>query len=381
VGESAQGVVRRPEETAVLPALPVLPLLPPGWHVLQGVHWPDPSRPDQAVDAMDHLVVGPGGVFVVVDVDGMDAVIREDRSDPALAFVVGTAVEVCLAAAAEVVEALGEISEPGDSRSGAPVSGVVRFLTEEHLALSSHGVMVCSTRNVVQVLRSCPPVLDAAHVAHVLAALERRLHPERVEEAPTSSDAAPTAGAAPERTKAGTDGEDADPTPDEGTPEKGPSAEDTRTPGKNGKGSKSRAGRAGRSGRRRLPFGRMLVGLAMVVGLVVVGPDLATKVGPTVTDRLTNLLTQDAACAAAVPATKATPAKRRTAATKHAKRAGATGVRRAGTKAGASARKVRATSTKTPTRKRPGTAAARRHHTTTSARPRPSLVSEATPSC
>src|SRR3954452_3487869 len=187
VGESAQGVVRRPQETAVLPGLaepPVLPVLPAGWEVLRGVHWPDPSRPDQAVDAMDHLVVGPGGIFVVVDVDGMEAVILEDRGDPALAFVVGTAVDVCLAAAAEVTEALGGVSGPCDSgRTGAPVFGVVRFMTEEHLALSARGVMVCTTRNVVQVLRSCPPVLDAAHVAQVLAALDARLHPERAERA------------------------------------------------------------------------------------------------------------------------------------------------------------------------------------------------------
>src|SRR3954471_11813773 len=234
VGESAQGVVRRPEETAVLPVLPVpavpdtvlsepeadllpdadlvrepeldpvpgasalsasplLPVLPAGWHVLRGVHWPDATSPDatspdRAVDAMDHLVVGPGGVFAVVDVDGMDHVIRADRNDPALAFVISAAVDVCLAAAAEVAEVVGD--------QGVRVHGLVRFLTEEHLAVSSRGAMVCTTRNVVQVLRSCPPVLDAAHVAQVLAALDARLHPERAARAAAVAPPAPGSRAA-----------------------------------------------------------------------------------------------------------------------------------------------------------------------------------------
>src|SRR3954452_17249865 len=440
-GESAQGVVRRPEETAVLPvlpvpavpdtvlsereadllpdenlvrepeldpvpgasalsALPVLPVLPAGWHVLRGVHWPDATSPDagspdRAVDAMDHLVVGPGGVFAVVDVDGMDHVIRADRNDPALAFVISAAVDVCLGAAAEVAEVVGD--------QGVRVHGLVRFLTEEHLAVSSRGAMVCTTRNVVQVLRSCPPVLEPAQVAGVLNALDRRLHPDPAEAPPAA-----VAGQPNDRTdvddalaaKPGTtDVEEAArpgpsdrtdvaaapaPAQEPATPEEATQPDDSGKAGKAAKQGKRSPGRAGRAGRRRLPFGRLVVGLAMVAGLAFAGPDLATKVGPTVADRLASLLTEETACAAVPPASKASvPGKRRTTATKGTtskaatKRARAAGAKRAGTNAGTSATKAsRRTGAKAAKK-----AAARHHHTTVTSRPRPSLVSEATPSC
>src|SRR4051794_28705394 len=338
VGESAQEVGRRSQQPAPLPVRPapatgagqstattaaVLDGLPPAWRVLHDLAWPGP------IELPDHLVVGPGGVFVVASMPMPSGPGPDTRTaaDPWVA--------TCLDASSAVVEVVAAY--------GAPVSGVVCVDSDRHVAEALRGVMLCTTGNLSQVLRSCPPVLGPTQVTGVLAALDAHLHPTQA--APGQVDSHPAVAAAPPAGGAAVPAQ-----PD--VSGDAPAAAAARAAGR------GRAARSSRGRRGRPPFGRLLVGTAMVVGLVVAGPDLAAKVGPTVADRLAGLVTQEAACAAVPPATKDRAGG--------AKRAAPTVVKRR-----AAHRKTAAKAAK----------AARRNKTATSARPRPSLVSHATPSC
>lgn len=166
----------------------VLAALPPEqWRVLHHLRWP--GRPYATVD---HVVVGPGGVFVLStqSVTGPVAVTsgvlrlegcRRDRA-------VGAAAD----AAASVREALspgaclppvGTTSRVED-RIGSPLSTVTPvlcFIRDERVLGLVDDVMVCSTGNLVNLLRSRPATLDGEQVQAVADRLSVRL--ERVGEA------------------------------------------------------------------------------------------------------------------------------------------------------------------------------------------------------
>jgi Nuclease-related domain len=291
-GESAREVAPRSEETAVrsarvaevweggggtaAPTATVLEALPGGWTTLSDVRWPRRSS------AIGHVVVGPSGIFVVESEDWSGTVavdqkvLREDgrcRDD---------AVDAC----ADAVRAVGEFA----GGLGLPVSGVLCLVRDEHLAVASRGVMVCTTRNLQQILRTCPLVLTPRQVANVVSALDDHLHaalsPPPVPAVPVT--AAPV-------------GETSD-----------PSAQPEREPAPRRRVKKPRT-KAERTARRP-PFARLVVAAALLVGLGVVGPDVATKVGPAVSDEITSLMSDEGACpsipTAAAPATTAPKAKR-----------------------------------------------------------------------
>ena len=134
------------------------------WRVLHQVRWP--GRPYATVD---HVVVGPGGVFVLssecstgaVRVSG--GVLRQDgcRRDRAVAAAAD--------AALSVREAVGA---PGDRTSVTPV---LCFVRDERVLGLIDGVMVCSTHNLLTFLLSRPVVLDEEQVRVVAARLSARL--------------------------------------------------------------------------------------------------------------------------------------------------------------------------------------------------------------
>jgi hypothetical protein len=239
--------------------------LPSSWTALADVPWPG-----RDAGADRHVVVGPGGVFVVEAADWSgwisvdEGVLREDdRSRDA-------AVEACAASAA-VLEELG-----------VPVSPMLCLARDEHVAVATRGVLVCTTRNLVPILRTCPVVLSARQVSQVLALLESAPHDE-----PAAPTAGPSAGPAEGTSPAG-----AGAAADEEPAADGSAATDPAEPAcAGGRAPDTRNRRAERTRR----WGRFLVAAAMLAGLVVAGPDLAGK-WPAVSSQITQLIADDGAC-------------------------------------------------------------------------------------
>lgn len=146
-------------ETAV--ALSALP--PDVWTVLHDVRWPGRSRAN-----IDHVVVGPGGVFIVDSknwsgrIEVRDGELRQN----------GRRREAAVAGAAEAALAL----TPVVARvSGLAVVPVLCFATEERHAAWARDVMVCSTANVAHMLSSRLTVLNPAQVQAVALAVDASL--------------------------------------------------------------------------------------------------------------------------------------------------------------------------------------------------------------
>ena len=129
-----------------------------GWAVFHDVRWPDRVRAN-----IDHVVVGPPGLFVIdsknwsgrIDVRGETFTCRGRRHDRTVA----AAGDAALAVAGGV---------------GAPAAGSVRsvlcFVRDEPVEGLCHEVLLCSTGNLRQMLLSRPAVLTPDQVR--MAALE-----------------------------------------------------------------------------------------------------------------------------------------------------------------------------------------------------------------
>ena len=126
-------------EVAVATALAALPA---DWVVLHDLAWPGRQRAN-----LDHVVIGPGGVFVVDAknwsgrVEVRDHVLTQNgrRREDAVSSVT---------AAAIAVQALV---------SPLDCVGVLCFVRDEEVNATSSNVTVCSTANLVGVLTSRPP--------------------------------------------------------------------------------------------------------------------------------------------------------------------------------------------------------------------------------
>jgi len=139
-----------------------LALLPSEWTVLHDVRWP--GRPKANID---HVVIGPGGVFVIDSkhwsgtVAVADGVLRQN----------GRSREKYVAAVADAALAVtGVIGQ-------VPAVPVLCFVRDEPIVGLARDVMVCSTANVNEMLTSRPPVLHAATIARLLPVLTRGLFP------------------------------------------------------------------------------------------------------------------------------------------------------------------------------------------------------------
>lgn len=179
-GESAYDMARRKREKAArlladadlwergadgeaetAKALTVLP--PDRWTVLHDVRWPGRQFAN-----IDHVVVGPSGVFVIDSknwsgqVQVRDGILRQNgfRREKAVAAVGDSA----LAVAAAI---------PGlDPRLVHPVLCLV---TPEPFLVYSHEVLVCSTTTLVQELLRRPGVLDVPSARRLFGQLYRTM--------------------------------------------------------------------------------------------------------------------------------------------------------------------------------------------------------------
>ncbi|ABL83308.1 hypothetical protein Noca_3808 [Nocardioides sp. JS614] len=126
-----------------------------GWAVFHDVKWPGRPRAN-----IDHVVVGPPGIYVIDSknwsgrIDVRDNTFRCD----------GRKQDKIVAAAGDAALAVaGLVSAP----AAATARSVLCFVREEHLAGWCYDVMVCSTGNLREMLLTRPPALtvDQARMA------------------------------------------------------------------------------------------------------------------------------------------------------------------------------------------------------------------------
>lgn len=179
-GESAREIARRRREKAerltrvadayekgaegerqTAQALAMLPVS--GWFVIHDVRWPG-----RRFANIDHIVIGPGGVFVIDSkawggrVEVRDGVLRQNgyRREPAVA----EAAEAAMAVAGQV---------PGlDPYAVRPV---LCFVGDHPIEGWARDVMLCTPQNLVAMLVSRPHVMDAAEVRRTLVGLQQTL--------------------------------------------------------------------------------------------------------------------------------------------------------------------------------------------------------------
>jgi hypothetical protein len=131
-----------------------------GWRVFHDVRWPG-----RAQAHIDHVVVGPSGVFVVDtkawtgEIEVRSGALRQDGRRRARHVI----------ASAAAAMAIGELLPSLSPKSIRPV---ICFSREEPIYGWSGDVMICSTENIVTFLTSGPRVLDESEmtdIAEVLA--------------------------------------------------------------------------------------------------------------------------------------------------------------------------------------------------------------------
>jgi hypothetical protein len=179
-GESARDVARRRREKAerlnrvadayekgalgeqqTANALAMLPAS--GWFTLHDLRWPGKRFAN-----IDHVVVGPGGLFVIDSkawsgrVEVRDGVLRQNgyKRESAVAE-----------AAAAAMAVAGQV--PGlDPYLAKPV---LCFVGDHRIEGWARDVMLCTPHNLVAMLTSRPPVMDAARVRRTLMHLQQSL--------------------------------------------------------------------------------------------------------------------------------------------------------------------------------------------------------------
>lgn len=140
----------------------LLQQLPAGWTAIHDVRWPS-----RRFANIDHLVIGPGGVFVIdsknwsghISVD--NGVLRQN----------GRSREKSVAACADAGLAVAELAGPYTGR----VAPVLCFTTAVPLTGWCRDVLVCSSSTLSHMLLSRPCVMTPAEVADAALRLDAQL--------------------------------------------------------------------------------------------------------------------------------------------------------------------------------------------------------------
>lgn len=133
-------------EEATARALATLPSAE--WTVFHDVRWPG-----RKLANVDHVAVGPGGVFVIDSknwtgrIEVKDSVLRQN----------GYQRETTVVGAAEAAIAVSLVTPDLPGRLAVPV---LCFVRDQTIVGWARDVMVCSTSNITEMLMSRPPVLD-----------------------------------------------------------------------------------------------------------------------------------------------------------------------------------------------------------------------------
>lgn len=134
-------------EAATARALDALPSSE--WTVFHDVRWPGRQRAN-----IDHVAVGPGGVFVI-DAKNWSGSVRVDDN---VLRQNGRQRETAVVGAAEAGLAIASM---GTAARQCAVTPVLCFVRDEPITGWARDVMVCSTANIVTMLSTRPVVLDA----------------------------------------------------------------------------------------------------------------------------------------------------------------------------------------------------------------------------
>lgn len=265
-GESAREVARRAREQAdrlnrraelfeqgaegEAETARALAALPPGWTVLHDLRWPG-----RRLANVDHVAIGPSGIFVI---DSKNWTGRITTSGGTLRQN-GYNREKTVAGAADAALAVAE-----QAGGYAPfVHGVITFTGRDDVSAWCRDVAVCCTANLVPMLQGWPARLTPEHVADASLRLDLAMRSATEPSSPPRSRPVPPSQQSLVR-----------------------SAFDaaTRPPA-----PRRRTGRS--SPRRREPsLSRFLVGVALLFGLVAVGPQLASGLGAVLSEQLTKNL-------------------------------------------------------------------------------------------
>ena len=131
-----------------------------GWVVFHDVRWPGRPRAN-----IDHIAVGPGGVFVIDSKNWAGSIaVRDD-----VLVQNGRRRESAVVGAGEAALAITGIL------GNLPATGVLCFVRDEAVAGWARDVMVCSTSTLADMLTSRPQVLHPSAVARVAGQLSSRL--------------------------------------------------------------------------------------------------------------------------------------------------------------------------------------------------------------
>lgn len=177
-----QGVEGAEETARVLGSLPA-----DQWLVFHDV----PS-PGHRSDSLDHVLVGPSGVFVVDseswsgEIEVADGVLRQD----------GRKRDRYAVAVADAAHAVGELVPGLEPTSVKPV---LCFARDEPVYGWSHDVMVCSTANVTTFLESAPRVLGDTERREIAAVVSTSLFTPTVSSGTPRTTAGGRARPAPSR--------------------------------------------------------------------------------------------------------------------------------------------------------------------------------------
>ena len=153
----------------------------PEWVSLHDYRWPGRQKAN-----LDHIAIGPGGIFVIDSKNWSGAVGIEDQR----LTVNGRSQEKLLEGARDAARDVANLVRG----YGHHVHGAVCFVGDHDVADCLDGVRICSTANVVDMLRSREPVLDRDQVQQLAMELALALT-RATEELP----AAPPSFAVPPR--------------------------------------------------------------------------------------------------------------------------------------------------------------------------------------
>jgi len=149
-------------------------LAPEEWTVLHDVRWPG-----RGCANVDHVVIGPSGVFVI-DVRAWDGRISV-RGDELRQN--GRVREMAVVGAAEAAQQVARVAGSVDPRHVKPV---LCFVRDEQLVGWTYDVLVCSTATLLTMLLSRPTVLTPVQRGKVALELDASLRTATPRPAPVS---------------------------------------------------------------------------------------------------------------------------------------------------------------------------------------------------
>lgn len=217
----------------------VLAALPREWEVLHDLAWPGRPRAN-----IDHIVVGPGGIFIIDaknwsgDIEIKDQVLTQN----------GRRREEAVVSAAEAAVAMQAVVPPV-----GVCMGVLCFVRDEPMTGWARDVMVCSTGDLLEFLLSRPPVLHREGIQLSVSAI--RHHASRQTMVSTSTRTSVSRRQRSQRV-----------------------ATTAAKPGRS------------RGARGRRPGRRFVIGLVGFVAFAVLGPDLLVRGSRWVGDRVAEIV-------------------------------------------------------------------------------------------